>query len=59
MPQLASGAISLGWGSVSTDCDNEGQYLGFRYIIPGDNSLALIYDVNGIIAGLQMLVDAQ
>lgn len=57
-PQLESGAITLGWAPVTTgnDCQNGGEYLGFRYIMPGDNSLGLIYDVNGVIAGLQMMV---
>ncbi|OXA51100.1 uncharacterized protein LOC110853358 [Folsomia candida] len=57
-PQLESGAITLGWAPVTTgnDCQNGGEYLGFRYIMPGDNSLGLIYDVNGVIAGLQMML---
>jgi len=57
MPLLESGAVTLGWAPINVDdCTNGGQYFGFRYIMPGDNSLVLMYDVQGVIAGLQMLL---
>lgn len=45
-----------GWYSVSTTCENSGQYAGFRYRLRNDNSINLLFDRNGIIAGIQALV---
>lgn len=45
-----------GWQSVSTSCANSGRYAGFRYRLGEDNSINLLFDKNGIIAGIQALV---
>ena len=57
-PKLEREAVELGWRPVTPtgDCSNGGQYYGFRYIEPEEDSLVLIFDVNGVIAGMQMLV---
>jgi len=56
MPKLEREAAAAGWAPRNTHCESDGSALGFRYVKPGDNSLVLIYDVNGVIAGLQMLL---
>jgi charged multivesicular body protein 7 len=57
-PKLEREAVELGWRPVTPtgDCSNGGQYNGFRYIEPEEDSLVLIFDVNGVIAGMQMLL---
>lgn len=45
-----------GWQTISTTCTNFGQYAGYRYKLRDDNSINLLFDRNGIIAGIQALV---
>ena len=57
MPRTAYDAEADGWHSVSNkDCQNGGKYFGNRYIKGDDVSVALLFDTNGIIAGIQMNV---
>lgn len=56
MPRTANDAATAGWYSVSTSCENAGQYAGFRYRLRNDNSINLLFDRNGIIAGIQALL---
>jgi len=58
MPRTVVDAVQEGWSPISdtSDCLNDGQYWGHRYIVPGDYSLVLMYDVQGTISGLQMLL---
>jgi len=57
-PKLLREALEQNWTLVNdaSNCQNGGKYNGFRYVQDGDDSLALIYDVNGVIAGLQMML---
>jgi len=57
MPRTSAAAEKDGWVRLTTgeDCTNGGTYNGFRYISKsGDQSLILMYDVKGVIAGVQM-----
>ena len=46
-----------GWSLVNSDClDGTGRFHGHRYVYPGDKSHSLIFDTNGIIAGVQTYV---
>ena len=48
-----------GWSLVNSDClDGTGKFHGHRYAYPGDKSHTLIFDTNGIIAGVQTYVRA-
>jgi len=56
MPRTANEATTGGWQSVSSTCTNLGQYAGYRYRLQNDNSINLLFDRNGIIAGIQALL---
>jgi len=58
MPRTVLDAEQQGWSIISneSDCSNAGKYSGYRYVVPGDHSLVLMYDVQGTISGLQMLL---
>jgi len=56
MPRTASEAGGEGWHSISTTCTNFGQFAGFRYKLRDDKSINLLFDINGIIAGIQALL---
>lgn len=48
-----------GWAPVSStqdDCSNGGLFNGIQYVKQDNYSVALLFDKNGIIAGIQMLV---
>jgi len=50
---------NLTWVPVSStenDCSNDGLFNGIQYVKENDYSIGLLYDVNGIIAGIQMLI---
>jgi charged multivesicular body protein 7 len=47
---------SENWVQVGNDCSNGGLFNGFQYVKQDDYSVALLFDVNGIIAGIQMLI---
>ncbi|ODN05174.1 hypothetical protein Ocin01_01553 [Orchesella cincta] len=58
-PRTRTDADSNGWTPVSStanDCTNGGLFNGVQYIKTNDYSVGLLYDKNGIIAGLQMLI---
>jgi len=57
LPKTLNTSDSNTWELVSTDCSNDGKFNGFQYIVPGDVSAALLFDVNGVIAGVQALFD--
>jgi hypothetical protein len=48
---------SQNWTVISTNCTNNGRFNGFQAVIPGDYSAALLFDVNGIVAGVQLLLN--
>lgn len=54
MPLTAKYAESQGWTQTGEGCLNNGQFAGNRYIYKGDTSMSLLFDVNGIISGIQM-----
>jgi charged multivesicular body protein 7 len=56
MPRTSEEAVEEGFSNISppNDCTNDGKYFGFRYIQPNDPGMALMYDKNGIISGIQM-----
>jgi len=56
MPRTARDAATEGWHSISSACTNLGQFSGYRYKLENDNSINLIFDINGIIAGIQALL---
>ena len=51
---------STAWTKLSDhDCTNGGKYFGLRYVEKADRQapgMALLYDVQGTIAGIQMIV---
>merc|ERR1711976_1062429 len=53
-PRTRSEAESAGWVLVSS-CDSD-KYLGHRFANPDDDSIILIYDDAGYIAGSQSVV---
>ena len=56
MPRNTVDAKRDGWTLVSTTCENDGKFSGFRYVDPNDDAIVLMYDVNGYVAGIQSLV---
>jgi len=38
------------------DCTNGGKYNGFRHIKNGESGMALLFDIQGTIAGIQQIV---
>lgn len=56
MPRTANEASTEGWHTISTTCTNSGLYAGYRYKLRNDNSINLLFDRNGIIAGIQALL---
>jgi len=42
--------------STQNDCANDGLFNGVQYVKQNDYSVGLLFDVNGIIAGIQMLI---
>lgn len=55
-PRLLRDALAQGWTSVSTTCENDGKFSGFRYKL-NDDAIYLLFDKNGVIAGIQALVN--
>jgi len=47
---------SENWTSTGNDCSNGGKFSGNQYVKNNDYSVGLLYDVNGVIAGIQMLI---
>jgi hypothetical protein len=43
--------------STQNDCSNGGLFNGIQYVRENDYSVALLFDKNGIIAGIQMLIN--
>jgi charged multivesicular body protein 7 len=59
VPRTETEAISQGWVLASQTCDNGGMFNGWRYIQQvnatfNEIGAAALYDVNGVIAGIQM-----
>lgn len=44
------------WSITNVNCENNNTFRGFQAVIPGDIGIALLYDINGVIAGIQQLV---
>lgn len=45
------------WINISgDDCTNGGRYNGFRYMGVGETGMALLFDIQGTIAGIQQIV---
>jgi len=59
MPRTSNDARILNWTQINTECLSSGDhssFAGFRYEHPADDGVVLIFDVNGIIAGIQARV---
>jgi len=54
MPLTTEEAVDGGWEKLSTNCTNDNKFNGFRYMLGEDPGITLLYDENGIIAGIQM-----
>ena len=54
-PRTASEAKAEGWKLIDK-CSSSSNFLGHRYAHPDDNSIVLIFDVAGFIAGSQSVV---
>lgn len=54
-PRTASEAEAGGWKLIDK-CSSSSNFLGQRYAHPDDNSIVLIFDVAGFIAGSQSVV---
>jgi hypothetical protein len=55
-------AEAEGWTKINTVCESAGDgnsFAGFRYENPEDEGVVLIFDVNGIIAGIQARVSIE
>ena len=55
-PRTAAEAEAAGWQLLSS-CSEAGPFLGARYGLAEDNSIILIYDAAGYIAGTQVSCD--
>ena len=55
-PRTAAEAEAAGWQLLSS-CSEAGPFLGARYGLAEDNSIILIYDAAGYIAGSQVSCD--
>lgn len=56
LPRVVTDAVDQGWVGVSSTCENNGTYSGYRYKQPNNQTdINLIFDRNGIIAGIQAL----
>lgn len=47
------------WELTSTNCSNGGIFQGLQYIRTVDDGVALLFDIKGTIAGIQLLVFVQ
>jgi charged multivesicular body protein 7 len=56
LPRLVNDAVKEGWLPVGGGCENGGRFAGHRYRLGNDTSLNLLFDKNGIIAGIQALL---
>jgi len=58
-PRQVSAQKTNAWTNLSgNDCTNGGKYNGFRYVENSeDPGMVLLYDVQGTIAGIQMVLD--
>ena len=56
MPLTSNDAVSAGWKNVSSSCFN-GKFSGYRFILGDDTSINLLYNVNGVISGIQLNVN--
>jgi len=57
LPRSERDAILQGWVPRSgADCANSGMFNGFRYTHPSDTGIALLFDANGFVGGIQSLV---
>jgi charged multivesicular body protein 7 len=54
MPLTTTEADGGGWEKLSQTCTNDNNFYGFRYMLNNDPGVTLLYDVNGVIAGIQM-----
>lgn len=59
MPRNVIDAVADGWVGRSTECQNGGQFNGFRYTHPSDSGVALLYDNRGLVGGIQSLVSTK
>lgn len=56
MPTNVNNAIAAGMVNTSPECINGGKYFGFRYKNRNSDGIYLLFDKNGVIAGIQMSV---
>lgn len=57
LPMTTADATGKEWVQNSADdCTNGGEFNGYRWINPKDMGLSLLFDVNGHVGGLQVLV---
>ncbi|OXA63670.1 uncharacterized protein LOC110863034 [Folsomia candida] len=54
MPTNVNNAIAAGMVNTSPECINGGKYFGFRYKNRNSDGIYLLFDKNGVIAGIQM-----
>jgi len=58
MPRQTSEMKANSWVSLSgSDCTNNGKYNGFRFMDAGEQGMALLYDTQGTIAGIQQILN--
>jgi len=56
-PRLLSALKANKWTNLSgNDCTNGGKYNGFRYVENDEQGMALLFDVQGTIAGIQQIL---
>jgi hypothetical protein len=54
MPLNSKAAENQNWENLSSSCENHNNFYGFRYMYENDPGITLLYDINGIICGIQM-----
>jgi len=59
-PRTVSSLKASDWTNISgNDCTNGGKYNGFRYVENSESGMALLFDSQGTIAGIQQILNKQ
>jgi len=56
LPRIVTQAVTEGWRSISPNCENNGTVSGYRYKLPAEDNIHVLFDKNGVIAGVQALL---
>ena len=62
MPKTVVDAEDSGWVKINSECVSGGNgntFAGYRYENPDDDGVVVLFDVNGVVAGIQARVSFQ